>query len=129
VQLTTAQPGVFSIGAGDGSIEHLNYTVVNAANPATPGEYVIIYANGLGPVTPALTDGAATPAALYPTNTQATATVEGIAAPVLFSGAAPYFVGLDQINIQVPANAASGAQSLVVSVGGMASNSTTIQIQ
>jgi uncharacterized protein (TIGR03437 family) len=130
VQLTTAQPGVFNIGAGDGSIEHLDYTVVSAANPAQPGEYVIVYANGLGPVSPSLTDGAATPASpLSYTNGAVTVTVGGISANVLFSGAAPYFVGLNQINMQVPANAASGPQNLIVSVDGVASNTVIIEIQ
>jgi uncharacterized protein (TIGR03437 family) len=62
-------------------------------------------------------------------------TIGGVAAPVLFAGRAPGFAGLDQLNLQLPANAPAGAQiTLVVKVNDgngnlLSSNTVTIAIQ
>jgi uncharacterized protein (TIGR03437 family) len=59
-----------------------------------------------------------------------TATIGGQPAVVLFSGLAPGFVGLYQVNVTVPANAPSGsAVPLVLTINGVASNTVTIAIQ
>ncbi|MCX6616678.1 MAG: hypothetical protein NTZ98_11360, partial [Acidobacteria bacterium] len=57
-------------------------------------------------------------------------TIGGVPAVVSYSGLAPGFVGLYQVNAQVPANAPSGtAVPVVVNVGGVASNAVTLAIQ
>jgi uncharacterized protein (TIGR03437 family) len=59
-----------------------------------------------------------------------TVTIGGIAAPVSFSGLAPGAVGLYQVNVRVPASAASGpAVPLILSIGGVISNTVTIAVQ
>jgi uncharacterized protein (TIGR03437 family) len=48
-----AQPGIFNYsanGATFGAILHANYQLANSANPAKPGETVLIYCTGLGAV-------------------------------------------------------------------------------
>ena len=63
-------------------------------------------------------------------------TVGGLAAKVLFSGLTPGLVGVYQINIQVPQNASSGDQEVVVSfppyqvccTGGGAVTTTTVYV-
>ena len=46
-----------------------------------------------------------------------------------FSGGWPGFVGLYQVNFQIPSNAPSGsAQPLVLTVGGKPSNPVTIAV-
>ena len=130
VQLTATQPGVFLIDTTDGAIEHVNGSIVSAANPAAPGETVVVFATGLGVVAPALTSGqAAPPSPLSYTSIQPTVTVANLPAVVAFSGAAPYLVGVDQLNVQLPANVPSGPQPLVISSNGETSNTATIQIQ
>jgi len=47
-----------SAGIGPGAILHADYTLVNAAKPAKVGETILIFLTGLGPVTPAVPDGA-----------------------------------------------------------------------
>jgi uncharacterized protein (TIGR03437 family) len=53
--------------------------------------------------------------------------IAGISAPVLFSGLSS-ITGLYQVNVQVPPGVASGKQSLVLSIAGIASNTVSIQI-
>jgi minor extracellular serine protease Vpr len=49
---------------------------------------------------------------------------------VEFSGLAPGYVGLYQVNAQVPAGAATGsAVPVVISIGGVASNTVTMAVQ
>ena len=51
-------------------------------------------------------------------------------AKVQFSGLAPYTLGVFQINILIPGNAPTGsAVAVVLSIGGVASNTVTIAIQ
>jgi len=50
--------------------------------------------------------------------------------PATFAGLAPGFVGLFQVNAQIPAGAPSGnAVTLAISVGGAISNQVTIAIE
>ena len=56
--------------------------------------------------------------------------VGGMAALVTYSGLAPGFAGLYQVNAQVPADAPSGANvTVVISIGGTSSNPVTIAVQ
>ena len=56
-------------------------------------------------------------------------TAGGRAATVLYAGRAPGFGGLNQLNLTLPAGLAAGSYSLVVTRGGVASNSVTIAIK
>lgn len=131
VSLTAAQPGIFLLDGVNGAIEHLSGAVVSTSSPAVTGEYVTVFCTGLGAVNPAVADGV--PASSNPlsyTTVQPSVTIGGTPVTVIeFSGLAPGFVGLNQLNIQVPANAASGAQDLVVTTGGISSNVAKIQVQ
>jgi len=56
--------------------------------------------------------------------------IGGVSAPAIFSGLSPGFVGLYQVNVQVPLNAPVGnAVPVVLSIGGAASNTVTIAVQ
>ena len=53
-----------------------------------------------------------------------------MAATVTFSGLAPEFVGLYQVNVQVPQNAPTGsAVPVAIFTSGTASNIATIAVQ
>ena len=107
--------------------------------PAAIGDYLVIYATGLGLTTPngdpngkPLPTGVAPPAdgsVLYQTPTLPTVTIGGIAAKVLFSGLAPGFPGLYQVDVQVPSGVASGDDVPMVMTMGTASDTATISIQ
>jgi uncharacterized protein (TIGR03437 family) len=87
-------------------------------------------ANGLGPVTPAISDGAAPGAAERNTISKPTVLIGGVPAQVQFSGLSPQFVALNQINVQVPNGVTpSGAVPIQIKIGGVTtSNKVTIAV-
>ncbi len=110
-------------GVGETILVHAaDWTLVTADSPAVPGEYVILYLTGLGEVTPAAQTGApggdnATWGPLNYCSYSVTVTVEGKPGTVVFAGLAPGFVGLYQVNWQVPAGLAEGPHPVVVTSG------------
>jgi uncharacterized protein (TIGR03437 family) len=91
---------------------------------------ILVYCTGPGAVSPSVATGAAAGGTML-SNTVATytATVAGQDAPVVFSGLAPFFVALEQVNLTIPAGTPSGPQDLVITRGGASSNVAKIQIQ
>ena len=119
-------------GFSRGAVFHAGTaTPVDSANPATPGEALEIYASGLGPTNPFVPAGAPAPAnPPAVTVAQPQATVGRMPARVLFSGLAPGFVGLYQVNIEVPGGAPPGnAIPLALSMAGIASNTVTLAVK
>jgi uncharacterized protein (TIGR03437 family) len=118
VPLAATAPGIFSLtqnGIGDGAILHANYSLVNADNPAMPGEIVQVFLSGLGNVTPPVADGAAAPVTTPATVTSLTAvTIGGQNAQIFFNGLTPLLANLYQLNVKVPTNLTPGAHSLAV---------------
>ena len=81
--------------------------LVTPADPARPGEVIHLYFNGLGPVTPAVATGEASPAepparVIAPLHCQFW-DGKGNDSPILFAGLAPGMVGVYQVSLQVPA--------------------------
>ena len=109
--------------------EDASYHLITTASPAARGATVLLYCNGLGPVNNQPADGAlASSTALSTTTTTPTVTIGGKKAQVLFSGLAPGFPGLYQINVIVPADAPTGAQPVIVTIGGVASPAATLPV-
>lgn len=114
-----------SLTAPAGSIPGL------ATHPAKAGDTIIILATGLGPVNPPLPSGANSTDVLRPNVTTPTVLIGGVSAQVAFSGLTPQFVGVNQVNVVVPAGVTPGGTvPLQISVGGFtSSNQVTIAIQ
>ncbi len=103
---------------------------VALGNPAVRGEIIELYANGLGPVTNQPASGE--PAVADPlakTITPATVEIGGIQAEVSYSGLAPGFAGLYQINAKVPVGLAPGRQSITVAIGNRMSRASSIEVR
>jgi uncharacterized protein (TIGR03437 family) len=130
VPVLSAQPGIFNYTAGGdtfGAILHANFQLANTANPAKGGETVLIYCTGLGAVSSPPADGAAGNG--QETTATPTVTIGGTKAIVSFSGLAPTFVGLYQINAEVPAGLKAGNQAVVITLSGASSNSVLLPIE
>ncbi len=131
VPVLAAQPGIFAYNVGGsafGAILHANYKLADTGHPATAGETVLIYCTGLGSVTTPQNDGVAAAGA---TNTAAlsTVTIGGVTAQVSYSGLAPGFVGLYQVNAIVPSSLSPGNQPVVIKMGGSSSKSVLLPVQ
>jgi uncharacterized protein (TIGR03437 family) len=130
VPVVEAQPGIFNYSVGSktfGAILHANFQLADTGHPAKPGETVLIYCTGLGAVSSPPADGAAGNG--QPTTHTASVTIGGRKANVSFSGLAPGFVGLYQINVEVPAGLGAGNQSVVVTIAGASSNAVLLPVQ
>jgi uncharacterized protein (TIGR03437 family) len=132
IQVTGATPGIAAFASGQIVAQHQDYSLVSETSPAAPGEYLVIYLSGLGQTGVTVADGAAAPA---PSNLQLlspliapTLTLNGTSIPIYFAGLSPGYVGLYQMNFQVPAGTPNGDMQLVVTQGGTASNSTILPV-
>ena len=117
-------PGVFSqsqSGEGAAIAAHANGALITEANPARPGEVIVVVLTGLGPVFPSITDGglgSATANSLNKTLPDTVAAkVDYLDAPIAYAGLAPGFAGLYQVNLTVPANASAGNDTLNIYTG------------
>jgi uncharacterized protein (TIGR03437 family) len=129
--VTLYSPGIFIIdqNTSAGAAIHRTTGVVTATNPARVGELIAIYVTGLGPLKIPVTTGAPAPSTLPLAETIATPVVRigDLTAAVSYSGLAPGFVGLYQVNVVVPA-VPPGNQPLQISIGGVSSNTATLAV-
>jgi uncharacterized protein (TIGR03437 family) len=133
-------PGLFTqdaSGSGPGAILNQDNIVNGPKNPAAKGSIVQVYLTGEGQTNPASVTGAITTATLPPPQVTpapllgVTVTINGQPAQYAYAGEAPGLVaGMMQLNVQIPANAPSGALPIVVSIGGNPSqNGVTVSVQ
>lgn len=131
VALLPAHPGIFTVDGTAGAILHgSDFQLVSSSSPAAKGEVVVLYATGLGPVSPAPRSGSpALSSPLSLTTFAPVVTVGGIAAEVSFSGLAPGFVGLYQVNLRVSENLPSGNLDVVIQAAGQTSKAVKLAVQ
>jgi uncharacterized protein (TIGR03437 family) len=136
VDVGPAQPGVF-FRTVEAPMQGIIFAVRGQASflaapgsPATAGDVLVIYSAGLGMVTPSVMDGFAAPGSPPATTVnQPTVSVGGVSAPVQFSGLAPGFVGLYQVNAVVPSGIQPGNQVPVsITIAGQTSPPVTIAV-
>jgi uncharacterized protein (TIGR03437 family) len=141
--VSEAAPGIFTANAaGTGQTLALNQDFVpnSSQQPAARGRYVIVYATGQGGLLLdastrtlwRLPSGYPAPLSgpLLVTPEMPEVTLGGVPAQVDFSGMAPGFVGLWQLNVLIPPNAPVGnAVPLTITSGTQASRTTTLAIQ
>ena len=123
-------PGIFTVDSGTGAIFHTSdYVMVSSSAPAHPGEYVLIYVTGLGSLRTPVVSGTPAPSN-PPAETLKTPIVSigGLSSQVSFSGLAPGFVGVYQLNVQVPLSVAAGNQTVQISGDGVFSNTAFMAV-
>jgi uncharacterized protein (TIGR03437 family) len=140
VQLVNYAPALFTAnaqGSGQASATIANTSTLVApegafpnSRPAKAGEFISIYCTGLGDVSNRPGLGSPSPSnPLASTLTKPVVTIGALGANVIFSGLAPGFVGLYQVNVQVPDGVAAGAAvPVVLTIGGVTSNMATIAV-
>jgi uncharacterized protein (TIGR03437 family) len=140
LQVGAFSPGIFATTPNpDGTLYaiavNLDGTLAQApgaiagltTHPAKAGDTIIVYANGLGPVDKPVDNGNNTADGLRTNTTFPTAMVGGVVASVPFSGLAPQFVGVNQVNIVIPQGVTPGnAVTLQLQTGGITSTDKVI---
>ncbi len=127
IQPLPAQPGVFLVN-GQGAILHQDFSFVTSSSPASAGETIIIYCTGLGAVNPQIEAGFPAPTSPLAASATPAVTIGGVSAQVSFSGLAPGFVGLYQVNVMVP-QSVSGTAQLVIAVGAVSSAPVSLVVE
>ena len=111
--IAPSAPGIFTGPGGIGPAVAANQdgTVNSNTGPAPQGSVVAFYATGIGQGSVGVMIG-------------------GVTASVLFSGDAPGFIGVSQINAQIPTGVTSGTLPLSMTAGGVQSQAgVTIFVQ
>ncbi|MEO8597711.1 MAG: hypothetical protein ABI759_30605 [Candidatus Solibacter sp.] len=128
--VVAAAPGIYtqnSQGTGPGAILNQDFTLNGPNTPEKRGNVIAIYMTGEGQTNPQGVDGAVIPAvlsALKKPVLPVTVTIGGVEALVTYAGSAPGSIsGFAQVNAIIPANAPTGTQAVVVSVGTFKSQS------
>lgn len=151
VNVAAKAPTLFTIsqlGSGQAVAENavdnsLNGDPATGAVPgmkrAKKGEYLVLYGTGTGaqlvdfntrqPIT--ISSGVSAGASpLAATAVTPTVTIGGKTANVIYSGLHPVYVGLWQLNVQVPTDAPSGAAvEIIIDYGGVTSKPLTVAIE
>jgi uncharacterized protein (TIGR03437 family) len=122
VTVIPGAPGLFAAANADGSVN-------SASNPAKRGDALTIYGTGQGAVTPAVEDGVAAGASLSTSVAPPIVFLAGKQMPVQFSGLAPGFAGLWQINLPLTADAATGTDMELTVVSGGTSNRLLVSVR
>ena len=106
--------------------------LLGASSPAKPGETIVLWGTGFGPVNPSVPAGETSSAAngggvSYATDAPGVS-IGGVSATVVGAALNPSALGLYQIAVTVPSNAPSGDQLIVASAGGKSSPQTGVYI-
>ena len=117
INLVAAQPGIFS-----GAVVHSGTLVSALTTPVAVGEFIEIYCTGLG-ATRTTSNG------LSVTTVTPAVYLGATAVTPSYSGLAPGFPGLYQVNAQIPAGLPSGTLPLVITIGNAYSNEVKIAVQ
>lgn len=135
VELAAASPGIFLIDQSAGVVVNANSGQLASANtPSRPGDTLVIYASGLGPVDAPVTTGAPSSSSqleplIAPLEAQISRADQSLPMSVLFAGSAPGFIGVNQVNVTIPATASSGVWTLRLRTRGAESNAVQLAVQ
>jgi len=136
VNIQSAQPRFLLLGGG--------YVIMTtpagaltgiSSSPAKAGDTVVIYVIGLGPTSPSVASGTASPnpAATVPQTQvcfgQHSQVTQPVCAVAGFAGLTPGLVGLYQINLTIPSGLPKGNVPIFFTVAGYASDQELIALQ
>jgi uncharacterized protein (TIGR03437 family) len=144
VRVDPVSPGLFtSNSTGTGQLAALNEdnTVNDGTHPAKAGSIIQLFGTGMGIVSGAPPDGTPSPNKQLPTDDKPQVFINPVSGPVpdadvLYSGLAPGFVGVWQINARIPKDVPIGDVPVAVVYKGLntradqsgATRNTTIRV-
>jgi uncharacterized protein (TIGR03437 family) len=113
------------------AVGHMDYSPVTVANPARPGELLILAAPGLGPVKPGIVPSGAVPFSGPPyqeVNSPVTVVFNGKDVPVTNKIGWPGQKDVYWLDFQVPSDASAGTATLQLTAAWIPGPSVTIPI-
>ena len=126
--ISPLSPGIFVLGSGSGNalppgaIVNQDGRINSPSVPAQRGEYVSVYAAGLG--------ATVAKGGFQTVTSPISVVVNGASMAPSFAGLLPGFIGLYQVNVTVPPGLAPGLQgSLQLMEGGQVSNTVSFSLQ
>jgi uncharacterized protein (TIGR03437 family) len=118
VMIAPAVPSIFTFtGVANGPAAAENaatYAIVGSNAPLHAGDYVALYLTGIGQT---------------PETTTVTVGGKNCAGQYFFAGHVPSYIGLDQVNCQIPSGVSGAAVPVIVTTNGRPSNTATLPIQ
>lgn len=146
--ISAASPGLFTTnqsGTGQAAAINQDGTINSPSNAAPVGSTVTLYGTGQGPVSPAIQDGTAAgtfpfsytiavptsnPTTCFTSQPSMCVAIASGFGNVQYSGLAPGYVGLWQINVTIPQGTSAGsAVPIRVVINSTASNLVTIAVK
>jgi uncharacterized protein (TIGR03437 family) len=139
VTVAASAPAIYNIGGqaqavnGDGTLAAPANSIPGiSTHPALIGDPngIVIFVTGMGAVDSAIVDGANSSDLTRNTLATPVVTIGGMPAQITFSGLSPQFVGVNQINVMIPAGTPTGpAVPLQIQINGtISSNLVTIAV-
>jgi len=120
ITLNLTGPALFADNFGNVVAQHLDGSLVTSAAPGNPGEWVVLYALGLGRTIPDAQIYVASESAAPIANiNQFALQLNGVGLPpanIYYAGITPNFAGLYQINLLIPLNSPATPQ-IQISIG------------
>ena len=121
--------GIFTVsqnGSGPGIVTFADYSFVSVAKAANPGDVLILWGTGLGPVS---ADDASGPQPGNMATLPLKLWLGGVSAPIAYQGRSGCCIGEDQIVFTVPNDVPAGcAVPLSVQIGNQISNSVVLPV-
>jgi uncharacterized protein (TIGR03437 family) len=122
VTIQSVAPAIFSVSPTQPAIANQDNTLNSPSNPALRGTAIVIYATGLGAVSPS--------GSLMRTVIPVSVVVGGVEVPAVFSGLSPGTNGLYQANVILPAALPPGLSlPLYIKQGDSTSNRVLVAVQ
>jgi uncharacterized protein (TIGR03437 family) len=123
VTVATVAPAIFLIGSPPAAaIVNPDTSINGPLAPLPRGQYLVIYATGLGAVTQQ--------GNLSVVSTTVSVVLNGQEIPAQFAGLTPGYAGLYQVNVTIPSNVPPGlGLSLTLKQGERLSNEVSVAIQ
>jgi uncharacterized protein (TIGR03437 family) len=122
IRLEEHAPAIFFLGGGRPAMINSDGKINSPDTPARRGTALVLYGTGFGSLQPR--------GSLWETVTPVTADLQGHPVTVLFSGQAPGFPGLYQVNLMIPDSTPPGLrQVLRLRQGGADAGPLTVAVQ
>ena len=134
IPVFSTQPGIFEIpdpagGTVGAVIDARTFKPITTANPAARDRPLSVFFTGGGTLLPTVLTGVLGPVPPPVMEQTVVVGVDDKGAKVLFRGYAPGFLGLYQVNFELPEDVACGVRNLVIRVGGSFSLDSKTVIQ